>query len=153
MIDEQHAVEMIDLMLDTGRQKPLAAKRLFGALDVNVAHIDDGWTLHLGGLFRDRQAAFFKNRGIFRAGDDFRIDHLVEFGRVIGATIHDDQTFRHIDLRRGEANAGRVIHRLDHVVEKPPDSVRHLGNRRRHLAQHRIGNADNGNQRHRSGSP
>ena len=61
IIDEQHPVEMVDLMLHTGGKKTFACHHLFFAIDIQIAHIDAGGTFDLGCLLRDRQAAFLES--------------------------------------------------------------------------------------------
>ena len=39
-------------------------------------------------------------------------------GRLVLGRIHDDQPARNADLRRGKADAGRVIHGRQHVVHE-----------------------------------
>ena len=150
VIDEQHPVEMVDLMLHTGGKKPFAGHHLLFAIDIQIAHIDAGRPFDLGGLFWDRQAAFLENGLGIGAGDNLRIDHLVKLRRVIRTAIHHNDPLRDIHLRRGKADSGGVIHGFGHVIEKLARAIGDLGNRRCHLAKHRVGDVDDRNQRHDS---
>ena len=70
---------------------------------------------------RDAQAAFFFELHAV-ALDEFGIDHHDEPLRIAGrAKIDDEDPQRHADLRRGESDARRRVHRLDHVVDEPFD--------------------------------
>ena len=53
MIDEQHAVQMVNLMLDAGRQQPLAMQHLLIAINIDIAHIDMRRAFDICGLTRD----------------------------------------------------------------------------------------------------
>ena len=65
---------MVDLVLNAGRQKP-SQRSVFGPLDIGIANIDNGRAFHLGGLFRDRQAALFENGG--RSSERVMISGLI----------------------------------------------------------------------------
>jgi hypothetical protein len=51
-------------------------------------------------------------------------------------TSRRDEADRLADLDRGEADARRVVHRLQHVVGELADFRRDLADRRGNLAQH-----------------
>ena len=53
MVDEQHPVQVIDLVLDTGCQKSLAMQHLLIAINIQIADIDACRALHIGCLVRD----------------------------------------------------------------------------------------------------
>src|SRR5690606_28704406 len=62
VVDEQHAVEMIDLMLNAGREHALGLDLLRPALAVGEGDADFRRTLDLLVIFGDRQAALLVDR-------------------------------------------------------------------------------------------
>jgi len=58
MVDEQHAVEMVDLMLETGRQQAVQFLLMRRAVTVEPFGTAPRRALDLGILLGDRQAAF-----------------------------------------------------------------------------------------------
>ena len=133
MVEEQHAVEVIDLVLhgprlearQLGAVGPAVAVQGFerhgeGALDITV-DIGDGETA----LLRLRLAGTF---------DDLGID---EHERLLVDLDHGEP-FAASDLRRGEPDAARVMHGLEHVGDEAAQLVGHLGDRRRRLTQNRV---------------
>ena len=63
--------------------------------------------------------------------------------------IDDDDAFGHGDLDRGEADARRVVHRLQHVIHERAVRVRDAAfDRRGFLFQARIGRDEDGTQCH-----
>ncbi len=119
MVDEQHAVEMVDLVLQTGRQDAVGLDLLLGSIAVEIAHAASDRPVDLGIVLWNRQATFLIDRGF--------VGHPKKFGigqadRVLGVfvlgDIADDDAPRHRDLDRGEPDARRVIHRLQHVIHQ-----------------------------------
>ena len=69
----------------------------------------------------------------------------VSLGVLVAARLghpEHEQPQRHVHLRRGQAGAGRVLHRLHHVGDQAAD-FRCAGIRHRftHLQQHRVAHA------------
>ena len=126
IIHEQHAVEMIDLVLDAGGEQAVGVFLVHLAVEIGEAHAHLRRPLDFLVIFRDRQAAFLVDRQFFRRRQDFRIDEdarprlalavLVPLGE-----IHRDQPQRLGDLDRRKPDAGRVIHGLEHVVGELAD--------------------------------
>jgi hypothetical protein len=50
----------------------------------------------------------------------------------------------HVDLRGGQTDAVGVGHRLEHVVDQPPDAIVDLANGPRHRVQARVGVSEDG---------
>ena len=58
------------------------------------------------------------------------IDHDDQIPRIASDRhVDDEDAQRHADLRRRKPDPGRRIHRLDHVVDEPPDVIVHDRNR------------------------
>ena len=68
-------------------------------------------------IFRDREAALLVGALLLRGPDDLRIDQHHRPALLVrsSATVDHDEALRHADLDRGETDAGRVVHRLEHV--------------------------------------
>src|SRR3979490_2873213 len=62
IIHEQHAVEMIDLMLDAGGEQILGVFLMPLAVEIGEARAHLRRSLHFLVIFRDRQATFLINR-------------------------------------------------------------------------------------------
>jgi hypothetical protein len=58
--------------------------------------------------------------------------------------VENDHSMSHGDLNGREADAGRGIHGLEHIVHKRADALVDFGHRRGHKAQTRIGEGDYG---------
>jgi len=73
---------------------------------------------------RHAEAAFFFELHTV-ALDEFGVDHHDESGRIApDRQIDHDDPQRNADLWRGQSDAGRGVHRLDHVVDEPTESRR-----------------------------
>ncbi len=82
-----------------------------------------GRPLDLLVIFRDRQAAFFVFRSLFRLPDDLRIDeHLGLVIILLLRQIHGDDALGDADLDRRKPDAGRVVHGLEQVIDQLADS-------------------------------
>src|SRR6185312_3645157 len=66
IVDEQHAVEMVDLMLDTGRVEALGVLLVQLPVKIEEAHAHLRRPLDLFVIFGDRQAAFLIDRRFLR---------------------------------------------------------------------------------------
>src|SRR6185312_1326986 len=113
VVDEQHAFEVVHLVLDAGRRQPAELDRAELVLVVEVAQLDRRRPLDIGIVVGQRQAAFAVGRELGGAPQYLWIGEL-ERGRLLALArgIDDDDATRHADLRRGEADAGRRIHGL-----------------------------------------
>src|SRR4051812_23536844 len=74
IVDEQHAIEVVDLVLDAGGEQPVGVLLVHLAVEIGKAEADLRRALDLFIIFGDREAAFLVNRQFLRRGDDFRID-------------------------------------------------------------------------------
>ena len=71
-----------------------------------------------------------------RGSLDHRVDHGVRAGAV--ADVVDEQALLHADLGRGQPDAGRVVHRLEHVARPSDQGCVDVRDLRRPLLQHGI---------------
>jgi len=86
------------------------------------------------------QAALFPF-DIAGSGKDFRVDQHAQVGMVF-ADVNDDNALVHIDLGRRQADAGRGVHGLGHVVDQFADALVYLLHRFGHGVQAGIGIAE-----------
>ncbi len=124
------------------------------AIDAPIAHA--GRAGHRGTQAGDRQAALPAQDAVLGQQFDLGVDEhgVVEPGilRVValalGRDAEDEQAQRHMHLRRGQPDAGRVLHGLHHVGDEPPDFRRTgIGNRVAAAQQHGVahpGDLENG---------
>jgi hypothetical protein len=105
--------------------------------------------LHLVVDRRHRQAALFVHRHLGAARDQFGVD---QHQRLVARfrDIDHDHALVHVDLRRREADAVGVEHRLEHVVDEAPDAVVDLRHGRGHAVQAVVGITQDVQQGHRS---
>src|SRR5690625_1390199 len=86
----------------------------------------------------------------FRHLQNFRVDHgdrmrLLALAILVAlGAIHDQQPRIHADLRRGQPDAGRKIHGLEHVMRELAEIIIDLRDRIADLFQARIGMDENG---------
>ena len=149
VVDEQHAVEMVDLVLQHRRQQTLGEDLLLlaVAIDETRAHARRPFDLFV--IFGDRQAAFLIDAALFRRPDNLGIDEILRMFWLFDLRgIDDDQPDRLGELDRGEADAGRLVHCLDHVIHQLAQLVVDALDRRADEAQLRIGQSDDGAQGH-----
>jgi len=130
VIDEEHAVEMIDLMLGADRLQPAEIGLLHLAIEIEPADGDLRRALDLRRQFRHGEAAFVVLVVVGVLGEDFGIEEglkipaLAAFaGLALGAVAHvgdvDHENAAEIaDLVGGEADAVGVVHGFQHVVHQ-----------------------------------
>ena len=151
MVDEQHAVEMVDLVLDAGGEQAVGVHFLHLAITVEVAHAHAAGPLDVTVIIGDRQAAFLVDIQLFRRPDNLRIGDEQGLRLLVLARHVEDQNAlgdRHLDRR--QPDAGRVVHGLHHVVHelahRRVDMRHRLGNQ----LEARIGYLDDGQDGHGS---
>src|SRR3954454_22427044 len=74
IVDEQHAVEVVDLVLDAGGEQPLGVLLVYLAVEIGETNTHLRRALDLLVIFGDREAALLVDRQFLRRGDDFGID-------------------------------------------------------------------------------
>ena len=157
-VEEQHPVEVVDLVLERPGGQPAAQLVVLDALAVEVADPHRLVARHRPAQVGHRQAALVDldrrladrlEHGV----DDHRQRHrrLVRVARVAGLDLDDRHPQRLADLVGGEAGAVRGALRLDHVVDQALHRVRAQLLRRhlaRALAQHRVADGHDRQDRH-----
>src|SRR4051812_2301340 len=143
MVDEQDAVEVVDLVLDAGREQALGLDLVGLAVEVEILEPHLGGALDILVDFRDRQAAFLVDRRLVRGPYDLRIDEHARLGLAfLLGKVHGEDALRHPDLDRGEPDAGRVIHGFEHVLDQGLDVGRDLADRLGDQPQPLVGKDD-----------
>lgn len=145
MVDEQDTVQMIDLVLQTGRQKSVGIDGLLIALPIEIAHRDGGRPFDIGVIVRNGQASLFVNTDIIAGGHHLRVDEDLRVLRIVFARDVDHQKpARDADLNCRKADPRRVIHGFEHVLDKPVEFRVNALHRLAFLAQYGIGQEDEG---------
>ena len=73
MVDEEDAIEMVDLVLKAGREQPFRLDFSDLVLVVDIAQPDLGRTLDIGVMLGQRQTAFVGGGQSLGAPDDLRV--------------------------------------------------------------------------------
>src|SRR5206468_4463761 len=151
-IDVEGAVHVVGLVLEDPSQQALTHYLHLPALHILTATSD---LLGTGGgviRTRDRQAALLFGElslavGELRVGDEQRAGLPV---------VEHEQAEGDADLGSGQTDAGRRVHRFDHVVAETPKRAVELGHGIRGLTQDRIAEGadgqDHGREPYRCGS-
>src|SRR5215469_896774 len=137
--DEQDAVEVIDLVLECAREKFFAVHLEPFAVLVLGADFYLCRALHLFADFGKAEAAFFFVLLAFAEGD-LGIDEHELLSRILAhAEIDHCDALRHGDLRRGQADALRRVHGLEHVSDELAQFVVEFGDGFARLRENRLG--------------
>src|SRR5258705_7729588 len=119
-IEEQHAVEVIRLVLRDARGESLERQLDGAAVAIERADHDLRVAGNHPADIRDAQAAFpslFNRRAV---GKDLGVDDDGRLALRVGVLVQqcDEQAQPFVHLRRGEADAVLLVHRVDHVVDQ-----------------------------------
>jgi len=154
VVDEQHAFEMVHLMLQAHREQPLELLLMAYALLIEPAGADAVGAIDVGILVGHRQAALTVGHFVVGLGqylgidEDARfLDHFPAFlGRL--AKVHHQQPLGHADLDRGKPDPRRVVHRVEHVGDQHAQFVVDRLDRGRDLPQHGVGRFEDAKNGH-----
>src|SRR5437764_9569856 len=104
VIDEQDAVQMIDLVLQASRQQALRLDFADLVLVVEIAQPDRRRALDIGIMLGQGQAAFARARRLLRPPQDLGVGNAHRLRLLaLARDIDDEDALRRPDLRRGEA--------------------------------------------------
>ena len=151
-IDEQDAVEVVDLVLEAHRLEFRCVDLQVLSLQVRRAQFDVRSALDIGLEIRDGQASL-RPDDLSTALDDLRIDeHQRVLLRVVRGPlgVDDDEANRLSHLRGGKSDARLVVHHRQQVAREFANLVRDLLDRVRDLLQTFIGKFENLAQCHAS---
>ncbi len=104
---------MVEFVLDQARQELVGLELDLVAVEVPSLHADLLGTHHLEVLTRNRQATLLERPLVMGTGD-LRVHQHLWAGIV--TEVVDEEPLPHPDLRRGEAQPGRVVHGGEHVL-------------------------------------
>ena len=124
---------MIDLVLQAAREQAVGLDLELLAVEVHRANANLGRAFDVAVDVGNRQAAFFALVLPFGV-NDFGID---DDERIV-VDVDDGEPFGASDLRRGEADALRQVHRLEHVARQRPQLVGDFGDGLGILAENRV---------------
>src|SRR5918911_1677105 len=133
-VGEQHAVEVVVLMLEAARQQPLRLDGLDLAAAVLAAHCRSGGPLHGATVARKAEAAFLGHLRLLGEALDLRVDEHVDLLIELG----HEEAFQDADLRSGEPDPLGRAHGLDHVVNQALHGLVNAADWTRLLPQDRI---------------
>ena len=105
-------------MLDAGGPKAVEARAVLGPVEAGPGDLDLGGALDVVVDLGDREAAFLVDVFLVRGPDHLGVDqhHRARRCVVFLHAIHHQHALEHADLRRGQTDAGRVVHRFQHVI-------------------------------------
>ncbi len=149
MVDEQNAVEMVDLVLENGGEQALGQDFALLPLAVKRAGAHGRWPLDLGVIFRNRKAALLVGRAVLGRPHDLGIDEHLGVGSffLLGGVDHQ-KTDRFGDLNGRESDARRVVHGLDHVIDQAAQIIVDALDLFTDEAQLRVGQNDDRSEGH-----
>jgi len=157
----ENAVQVVIFMLHDPGVEPgcLAFDHVAVAVDAAIA--DPQRARHHGAHLGDREATFPVQPDLIADRLDLRVDqdgvgHRAGGGigrGSFGGNAKHEQTERHVNLRTGQADARRILHRLHHVGDEPAAFRRAwVGHRLTLLQQDRVAHAGDFQDGH-AGSP
>lgn len=134
-IDEQHTIQMVELVLVEARQQFVGLDADLVAIEVQATEVHHLGSHDVPGEAGHRQAPFFEDPLPFCFLDD-RIHDGVRTGFV--AQVVDKNALLHTDLCRSQSEAGRGVHGVDHLIGKAHQSGVDVVDLPSTLAQHRV---------------
>ena len=124
--------------LDTHRQQPVGRHFERLAIDIQRPHLDLRRPLDVVIHARHRQTALVVDLFLGAGPDDFRIDEDLQ--RIVRFRhVDHHQLFVHVDLGRGQPDAGRLVQSLGHVGHQLLQARVEYGYRLGNFMQARIG--------------
>jgi hypothetical protein len=148
-VDEEHALQVVHLVLDDAR---LHARGLeVEGLAVLVHRLDgDGLAaLDVGEDAGQGETSFLVQDRAAAARDD-GVDQRAGAARAV---VHDQEAIGNAHLRRGQPDASLVVHGLDHVADHPAKLRRDVTHVRGLAPEHRVAVEPDFEQCHLRGPP
>ena len=137
---------MVDLVQEHAAEQLVALDHDLVAVEVEALHRHDLRPHDLERETRQREAALLVAPLAGRL-DDLGVEHHVGAGVVVD--VVDEEALLHADLRCGETDAGRVVHRVVHRVDELGQRAVDLVYRRRRPLEHGVAEEPDGVSRHR----
>ena len=142
MLDEDLAAQMVDFVLQADGEQVRRLDRPRLAVEVEIAHDDVLGAFDLVVDAGHRQTALLADLNAV-ALDDLRIDQHQQLVPLF-RDVDDDDAFVHVDLRRGQTDARRFVHRFGHVARQTANAIVNFCDGRSDFFQARIGKTENG---------
>ena len=120
-VEDQHAVEVIDLVLDDPCLEPGRFDGAIVAVLVLRTNTNVNGALDVDEDAGDREAALLGRLGVVTGPLDLGVDERHD--RAVGAHAVDEQLLRDADLGGGEADAERVVHERGHAIDLVAERV------------------------------
>src|SRR5687767_14681033 len=133
VVEEQLAVEVVDLVLQAAREQLGRLDLVRVAVEVHRAHDDVLWPLDVRIDVGDREAAFLR-LGLARRLEDLGIDD----DERLSLDVDHREALGTADLRRRQPDPARVVHRLEHVGHERAQVFRDLPHGHGALPQDRV---------------
>mmetsp|Transcript_28333 Transcript_28333/g.52865 ORF Transcript_28333/g.52865 Transcript_28333/m.52865 type:complete len:272 (-) Transcript_28333:2007-2822(-) len=145
VVDEQLAIEVVNLVLNAGGPEAVHLFTLFIAVAVDPFDLNLSGPGHVGILLGQGQTALLIDVQIVRGGHNLGVEHDQGPGRLalFLDAIEHDQTLQHAHLRGGQTHTRRVIHGFQHIIGQRAQVIRQIGDGIAGLFQTRVGVQDN----------
>ena len=115
LIDEENAVEMVDLVLENNRREIFYFQDDFLSVTVERANFHNLMSGHIAPDPRNREASFFN---VVSLADRARRDLWVHVRLWSTAIVHDDDAFVRANLWRRDTDAILNTHRVQEIVDE-----------------------------------
>src|SRR5512146_828751 len=148
-IDEELAVEMVDLMLQRHREQVICLDLDFLFLGRPRAHQHPRGAFYVGGVVDHREASFLPYHRTV-GFDDRRIDKPQQcLAGVLMVGVEHHHAARIADLGRRQSHARRRVHRLHHALDKAREAAVDFGDRLCRILERGVGKFADVEERHR----
>ena len=134
-VEDQDAVEVVELVLRHARRELFEIEPDVGTRFVLRFDRDRRRPLDGNQDALERETAFVLHRRLVRRRDDARVD---ERAGLVLRELEDEEALEHPDLRRGEADAVRLVHEHLHLLRKSSERVVEHVHLARRQPQHRV---------------
>src|SRR5262245_33106745 len=140
-VEHQHAVEVVELVLDHAGLEPGRLDRELLPADVHRVRPDEQRPLDVDDDAREAETSLLCGREVVvRAPVDLGVDHD---GRLsLGADLEDEHAPEGPQLRGSQPDADRVPHQPDHPLSLLGELIVELGHRRGRRLEHGIAELD-----------
>ncbi len=146
MVNEQDAVQVINLMQQAACEQLIAFHLKELALEVLRTDLHPGGAAHLLADVRQREAALLFGLRAFGM-KHLRIDkHELVFRPLTEADIDDSELFGDADLRGGETDAFSRVHAIEHLLSQLSELGVELGDGFAFFREDRVGVLEDGVQ-------
>ncbi len=140
MLNKDLSLQMVQFMLQAHGQETFGCLGLHLPVEIHIADDNVLGALNLVVNAGHRQTAFLADLHAI-AFKEFGVDQNKQLILALGG-VNDNYAFVHIDLRSGQTDPRRLVHRLGHVARQASNAIVNFIDRRSNLFQARIGEAE-----------